>query len=138
MDCIFCQIVADKNRQFLDQDENSVAFLSHQPVVPGHTLVVPKKHCLSQFSKTSLTELTSSLVLAQKVALKLETAFLGKKVVSQIYGFEINHLHWHLIPTLAEDLTWQKDFGGQNLPTLGPEELVEMTAKIRSDWVADD
>lgn len=42
-DCLFCELVS-KKANVLFEDDKSVVMLSPEPSVPGHLLVLPKKH----------------------------------------------------------------------------------------------
>jgi len=47
MDCIFCKIIAGEVPSYnLYEDDEILAFLDINPVSPGHTLIIPKKHTL--------------------------------------------------------------------------------------------
>ena len=44
-ECVFCAIVAGQaEASLVHQDEAVVVFMALHPVVPGHLLVVPRKH----------------------------------------------------------------------------------------------
>jgi len=44
-ECVFCRIVAGKERAWLVyENEHAVAILDRSPSVPGHTLVLPRRH----------------------------------------------------------------------------------------------
>ncbi len=42
--CLFCQIVAGRDRPLLLSTPAAVAFADHRPSTPGHILVVPRDH----------------------------------------------------------------------------------------------
>ena len=45
MDCIFCKIICgDVPSYKIYEDNDILAFLDINPVEPGHTLIIPKKH----------------------------------------------------------------------------------------------
>jgi len=44
-DCIFCKIVKrEAPASIVYEDETTLAFLDIRPMIPGHTLVIPKSH----------------------------------------------------------------------------------------------
>ena len=44
-ECLFCRIVSGElPATIVYEDENSIAFLDHRPLFPGHTLLVPRQH----------------------------------------------------------------------------------------------
>ena len=43
--CVFCDIIAKRlPAYFVHEDSESVAFLDHRPLLPGHVLHVPRQH----------------------------------------------------------------------------------------------
>ncbi|MCR4274710.1 MAG: HIT family protein [Candidatus Campbellbacteria bacterium] len=106
-DCIFCKIVAGKiPAEKVYEDEYTFAFLDLNPVNPGHTLVLPKKHFLNIFDTPEET-LSHVVITAKKVATALKkTGCDGVNIVSNnggISGQIVFHAHIHVIPRLADD-----------------------------------
>jgi histidine triad (HIT) family protein len=100
MDCVFCAIVEknDPHHEILWQDAKHLAFLSAGPAQPGHTLVIPRAHTdyafdLSPESFASLMEASRRLAIPLKAALSPERVELG------IGGYEVPHVHVHLVPS---------------------------------------
>ncbi|MCE5241072.1 HIT family protein [bacterium] len=100
-DCIFCQIVGGEvPAAVVLDDPSAVAFLDRRPLLPGHTLLVPRAHV------PTLMDLPPELVeplfqrarlLAQAVqqALGADGIFVGiNNQVSQ----SVPHLHIHIVP----------------------------------------
>lgn len=96
--CIFCKIVnneipADK----VFEDDKIVAFLDINPVTPGHTLVIPKKH--HQMMVDTPDELVSYIFVQCKKLMKdLKVAMEADFVVVSVVGIDVPHFHVHLIP----------------------------------------
>ena len=83
---------------FVWRDELCVAFMSINPLAPGHTLVVPIEevdHWLdaSPELQTHLFEVSRQIGNAQ------QQAFSPERIGLMIAGFEVPHLHVHVIPT---------------------------------------
>lgn len=79
------------------RDDRAVAFLSINPVRPGHTLVVPRvevDHWLDLEPDLN----THLATVAQSVGKALQHAFQPTKVGLIIAGLEVAHVHLHLIP----------------------------------------
>jgi histidine triad (HIT) family protein len=79
------------------EDEHTLAFLDIYAVIPGHTLVIPKKQV--EFVWDLETQDYNALMTAvQKVALRLRemlaVAYVGEKII----GTDVPHAHVHLIP----------------------------------------
>jgi histidine triad (HIT) family protein len=80
------------------EDEKFIAFLSINPHAPGHTLVVPKVE-IDKFYDLD-DEIASDLFLRAKfLAKNLEKIYETKRVILSIEGFEVPHVHIHLIPS---------------------------------------
>ena len=46
MECIFCRIVAKEiPAAVLYEDDDVLAFMDIGPIIKGHALVIPKRHC---------------------------------------------------------------------------------------------
>src|SRR5258708_19669094 len=42
--CAFCKIARDDDGFRVFEDEQTIAFLDHRPLFPGHCLLIPKSH----------------------------------------------------------------------------------------------
>jgi histidine triad (HIT) family protein len=101
--CVFCKIVNDEipsSRVF--EDENYLAFLSIRPINPGHVLVVPKKHTqhLHQLDDTSYAGL---MLRAKKLMIALKESMGYERVGLMVSGWDVPHVHVHVVPLLDED-----------------------------------
>lgn len=79
------------------EDDNTLAFLDIYGVIPGHTLVVPKKQVEFIWD---LDDETYHALLAsvKKVALRLREVTGAAYVAQKIIGVDVPHAHVHLIP----------------------------------------
>ena len=84
-----CHKIAE-NDQFL-------AFLDINPLVKGHTLVIPKKENDYIFDLDDV-ELANLMVFAKKVGLQIEKSISCKRIGIAVIGLEVPHTHVHLIP----------------------------------------
>src|SRR3989338_5211430 len=127
--CIFCKIVNGEIPSYkVWEDKNNLAFLSIAPIMPGHTLLIPKKH--SEYLFDMEDEQLADLIKAGKpVAQKLKTAMNPKtgKIGIMVAGLEVPHTHIHLIPMYSEgDLTFA------NANTVSQNELKHIMEKLAS------
>lgn len=83
------------------EDDKFFAFLDINPLVKGHTLVIPKQEVDYIFDLRD-EDLAEMHVFAKKVALAIGKAFPCKKVGEAILGLEVPHAHIHLIPMRNE------------------------------------
>lgn len=98
MPSIFTKII---NRELpgyiVEENEQFIAFLDIQPLVKGHTLVVPKKEIDYIFDVDDQL-LAEMIQFAKKVGLKIDRAMPCKRVGLTVIGLEVPHTHIHLIP----------------------------------------
>jgi histidine triad (HIT) family protein len=98
MSSIFTRII---NREIpgyiVAEDERYIAFLDINPLVLGHTLVVPKKEIDFIFDLDDDT-LAGLNVFAKKVAHAIKKAVPCKRIGVAVIGLEVPHTHVHLVP----------------------------------------
>lgn len=98
MSSVFTKIIAgDLPGHFVYRDEKSVAFLSINPIRPGHTLIVPVAEVSHWVDLDE--DLSAHLMrVAQRVALAQMARFQPERVGLIIAGFEVPHTHLHVVP----------------------------------------
>jgi histidine triad (HIT) family protein len=107
---IFSKIAAGEIPSYkCAEDDRFYAFLDINPLVKGHTLVIPRKEVDYIFDMDD-DELAAFQVFAKKVAVALKKAFPCKKVAQVVLGLEVPHAHIHLIPMNSEsDVDFRKE-----------------------------
>ena len=107
-DCLFCKIVAREiPASVVYEDSETLSFLDINPVNPGHTLVIPKKHATDVFE---IDEASWGAVMqvVRKVAhaierslspLGINLAMNNRKGAGQV----IFHAHVHVMPRFEGD-----------------------------------
>ncbi len=127
MASIFTKII---NREIpgyiVAEDDRFIAFLDINPLVLGHTLVVPKQEVDYIFDLDDDT-LAGLNVFAKKVATAIEKAMPCKRIGVAVIGLEVPHAHVHLIPLNTMD---DINFSRTKL-TPSKDELTKVTARIR-------
>ena len=102
MATIFSRIIAGEIPCYkVAENKKFFAFLDINPLVKGHTLVVPKQE-VDYIFDLSDEDLAAMHVFAQKIARAIEKAFPCKKVGEAVIGLEVPHAHIHLIPIQKE------------------------------------
>ncbi|MFB5629733.1 MAG: HIT family protein, partial [Nitrosarchaeum sp.] len=101
MDCIFCKIISGQiPTKKIKETEHSMAFLDAFPLAKGHTLVIPKNHCV-KIQDMSSEENSDLFSLVHKVLPKIDK-LTGSTLVAihngKEAGQEIPHVHVHLVP----------------------------------------
>lgn len=127
MPSIFTKIIeGDIPGRFVWKDDRCVAFLSINPLRPGHTLVVPRDeidHWLD-LSPDLLSHLTR---VAQSIGRAMDKAFGPVKVGLMLAGLEVPHVHFHVVPISGvNDL----DFANAD-PNPKEEDLEEAATSLR-------
>ena len=128
MPSIFTRII---NREIpghiVAEDDQYIAFLDINPLMMGHTLVIPKKEVDYIFDLDDAT-LAGLNVFAKKVAHAIQKVVPCNRIGVSVIGLEVPHAHVHLIP--------MNSMGDVNFarPKLTPskEALAELAAKIKS------
>ena len=127
---IFSKIAAGEIPSYkCAEDDRFYAFLDINPLVKGHTLVIPRKEVDYIFDMDD-DELAAFQVFAKKVAVALKKAFPCKKVAQVVLGLEVPHAHIHLIPMNCEA---DVDFRKEKLQ-LAEDEFKAIAAKIFGEF----
>ena len=127
---IFSKIAAGEIPSYkCAEDEQFYAFLDINPLVKGHTLVIPRREVDYVFDMPD-DEIAAYQVFAKKVAVAIKRAFPCKKVGMAVLGLEVPHAHIHLVPMNSE-----KDmiFSNPKLK-LSEEEFKEIADKIYTEF----
>ena len=109
------------------EDDNYLAFLDINPLVRGHTLVIPKKETDYIFDLDD-DLLAGMAVFAKKVARAIDMVIDCKRVGVVVLGLEVPHAHIHLIPINS---LYDTEFSRPKLK-LSTEELKLIAEKIRN------
>ena len=126
MASIFSRIIAGEIPCYkVAENDKFFAFLDINPLVKGHTLVIPKQE-VDYIFDLSDEDLAAMHIFAKKVALAIGKAFPCKKVGEAVIGLEVPHAHIHLIPIQSEN---DVDFHREKL-RLTPEEFREIAEKL--------
>lgn len=107
-DCLFCKIVRSEIPSHkVYEDEQTFAFLDINPVNPGHTLVVPKKHA-QDVLEIKDDQWNAVMQTVRRVAHALEKSLnpsginLGMNNKSGA-GQTVFHAHVHIMPRFPID-----------------------------------
>jgi len=123
---IFSKIAAGEIPSYkCAENEEFYAFLDINPLVKGHTLVIPRREVDYIFDMDD-DEIARYQVFAKAVG----TAFPCKKVAQVVLGLEVPHAHIHLIPMQSEQ---DADFRREKLK-LSEEEFKETASKILEEF----
>ncbi|MBR2368743.1 MAG: HIT family protein [Paludibacteraceae bacterium] len=130
MATIFSRIVAGEIPSYkVAENDKFYAFLDINPLVKGHTLVIPKQE-VDYIFDLSDEDLAEMQVFAKKVAAAIKSAFPCLKVGQAVIGLEVPHAHIHLIPIQKES---DMLFSNPKLK-LTAEEFKEIAEKIQAEF----
>ncbi len=107
-DCIFCKIVKGEIPSAkVHEDETMCAFLDINPINPGHTLIIPKRHMenLHDMHEEEIQHafgLISKIAKAIVVGVQADGFNIGMNN-GKAAGQVVMHAHIHIIPRFAND-----------------------------------
>jgi len=114
----------------VDEDELTIAIMDINPAVPGHVLVMPKRHAANVL-EVAPEDLSAVALAAQRMAQRVTEKLAAEGVsisnaCGAVAGQTVFHLHFHVIPRRAGDplrLPWT--------PTAGDmAEIAAVAAKL--------
>ena len=98
MNCLFCDFITGEKDFFkIWENDHFLAFLDINPINPGHTLLVPKKHYSDIFEMDQDTYV-DIFEVARLLANKIKKTLDAPRVGLAIEGFGVDHVHIHLVP----------------------------------------
>jgi histidine triad (HIT) family protein len=108
-ECVFCEIGAGRaEASVVAEGDGALAFLDIQPVTPGHSLVVPRRHA-ERLAELEPGEGDAVFRLAGRAAAALYASDLRCDGVNffladgEAAGQEVWHFHLHVLPRFAGD-----------------------------------
>ena len=120
---IFSKIAAGEIPSYkCAENDEFYAFLDINPLVQGHTLVIPRREVDYIFDMDD-DEIARFEQFAKRVAVALKKAFPCRKVAQVVLGLEVPHAHIHLIPMNSEQ---DVDFRHEKLQL--PADVMQLTA----------
>jgi len=109
------------------EDENFFAFLDINPLVKGHTLVIPKIEIDYIFDMDDKLY-TDFQLFAKRIAKAIKKAVPCKRIGVAIIGLEVPHAHIHLVPlNKMDDINFSR-----SKITISETELREIADQIKS------
>ena len=98
MASVFTRIIdGELPGRFVWRDDRCVAFLSINPLRPGHVLVVPRDE-VEHWLDLDAGLLDHLMHVSQKIGRALQQAYQPQKVGLMLAGLEVPHVHIHLVP----------------------------------------
>jgi histidine triad (HIT) family protein len=108
-ECVFCALMVAGDARWVHRGEDAVAFLPlpGSALAPGHTLVVPRAHCVGVLDAPA-DVLAATMALVQQVSQAMTRALDATGVVllnasGPHSGQSVDHLHVHVVPRWPDD-----------------------------------
>jgi bis(5'-adenosyl)-triphosphatase len=144
--CPFCK--SDVNEISFAESPNFLAIYNSAPILPGHSLIIPKWHVHGLLELID-SELSEMMLFSRNTVRTLLKAFNAKAFNWTIQegeeaGQTVPHLHLHLIPREPNDLPQPGDWypllkkseseviDSASRPRLTRDEMREIVEKIRT------
>ncbi len=106
MDCPFC----NNRDEVIEETNNAYVILDKHPIVKGHMLVIPKKHCKSIMEIEDevlyeIIQLIKEMEMRMVSKLGVEGITLRQNWIPFIKNnpLVVEHVHFHLIPRRLND-----------------------------------
>ncbi|MGI9148404.1 MAG: HIT family protein [Chloroflexota bacterium] len=133
--CVFCDIVGGLVPAYgVFEDEHTLAFLDHRPLLPGHILVVPRTHhaTLGDLPRDEVGPMflnVQRLALAVERGLNADGSFVAVNIrISQ----SVPHLHVHVVPRRKGDGLFGKTFQWMRRPYPNEAAIVEVQRALQA------
>lgn len=129
MSSVFTKIVNGEIPSYrIAESENCFAFLDINPLMKGHTIVIPKREIDYIFDlDDQLYDFLFSF--AREIAGAIKKSVDCKRVAVAVIGMEVPHAHIHLIPINEEgDIDFKKE-----RVKLTKEQFAEIALKISNN-----
>ena len=144
-DCPFCN--PDRRRAQFAEAGNFLAIYNIAPILPGHSLIIPRWHVQSLMELDD-DEICEMVLFSRNVVRLLQkvfgaTGFNWTIQEGEEAGQTVPHLHLHLIPRMPGDLPrpgdWypklveseEKIIDSEARPRLTPEQMDRIVSKIK-------
>jgi histidine triad (HIT) family protein len=136
--CAFCDPSVLNNQKFYE-DDLVLALYTHKPILPGHCLIVSKRH-VERFEMLTDAEMTQIGRVIKKVNQAVEKVFeTSSYLLLQKNGLEVGqsvpHVHFHYVPRKAgDDSTIQfvvKMYIANAKQPISQDEMHEIVEKLR-------
>jgi histidine triad (HIT) family protein len=135
--CTFCQIAnGELPAHIVHRDEDVIAFLDRAPLLPGHVLVMPKRHVetLDDMPDDLLVPVFGAVrrtSIAVQKAFGSEGSFVATNTrVSQ----SVSHVHVHVVPRNKGDGLFSTRLIWQRTKYEDDSEMAEIATTIRTAY----
>jgi diadenosine tetraphosphate (Ap4A) HIT family hydrolase len=132
-ECVLCSRVAGEGPLFIADLGTSRVYLNEDQFFPGWVFVVLKRHAVELYDLEA-RERAGLIEDVNGVAKALAQVYRPVKMNYELLGNQVPHIHWHLVPRLANDPeprwpVWRVSHDPKPLPA---DEVARRIASIRA------
>jgi histidine triad (HIT) family protein len=131
--CVFCSIVQGETAATVYDDDLTLAFLDHRPLLPGHCLVVPKLHVptLAELPEGLVAPLFGTVQLLTRAVEEAMAADGSFTAINIKISQSVPHLHVHVVPRWKGDGLFSPKLVWKRTPYESEAAKAAVQAKIR-------
>ncbi len=104
--CAFCDPNV-LNMQTFYEDELAIALCTHRPILPGHSLVIPKRHVerFEELSDKEILQIGKVIKLVNEATINVfgTASYLLLQKNGKEVGQSVPHVHFHYVPRKMGD-----------------------------------
>lgn len=112
--------------EFVWRDDRCVAFLSINPITPGHTLVVPREE-VDHWIDLDEDLAAHLMAVAHRIGKVQQAVFAPDRIGMIVAGFEVPHAHLHVLP-----ITGMGDLDFSHAASGPPDDFAEVADRLRT------
>jgi histidine triad (HIT) family protein len=136
--CAFCDPKVIEAQKFYE-DDDIIALCTHKPVVPGHCLIIPKRHAerFEQLTDQEAASISSVIKKVDQASIKVfnRASYLLMQKNGVEAGQTVPHVHFHYFPRVSGDDSSIKFMAQMLISTLkkplAPSEIKEVCEKMK-------
>jgi len=132
--CVFCEIARGAaGASLVLEDEASVAFLDHRPLLPGHCLLIPRIHVetLPELPEELLAPYFRNVQILSRAVERGLGADGSFVAVNTKVSQSVPHLHVHVVPRWKGDGLFSPKLAWKRTPYKDEESRKLVAEKIR-------
>ena len=131
MPSVFTMIInGDLPGEFVWRDDRCVAFLSINPITPGHTLVVPRED-VDHWIDLDEDLAAHLMAVAHRIGVVQQDVFAPERIGLIVAGFEVPHTHLHVLP-----ISGMGDLDVANSAAGPGDDFAEVAERLRTGLAA--
>lgn len=97
-----CRRVGEKGPLWIADLGTTTAYLNEDQFFSGYTYLILKRHATELYHLTA-SERLQMIEELSRVAQALDAVFRPVKMNYELLGNQVPHIHWHVVPRLADD-----------------------------------